>query len=169
MKTTSSLPPAADSFAGWLERFLQYLRAERRAAPRTLETRAQDLRQFGEFLHRLQAGIVVSRATVRQYLSSLSAAGLAPATINRKLVSVRLLFGFLVREGVLPHNPTANLVSLKKPRRLPRILSAATLLQALRLPNLTTPQGVRDRAILERLYGTGLRLQELVDLNITSL
>lgn len=168
MKITSNQPPV-DDFRQWLGKFALYLRTERRAAPRTLETREGDLLHFGEFLGEDHNLAEISRALVRRYLSSLSKAGLAPATINRKLVSLRLFFTFLVREGVLPSNPTANLVSLKKPLRLPKFLPADAMLKALRLPNLTNAEGVRDRAILELFYGAGLRRQELVDLNVDAL
>lgn len=168
MKITSNLPPV-DHFRQQVDKFLLFLRSERRAAPRTLETREGDLLHFGEFLGEEHPVSEISRAVVRRYLSSLSQAGLAPATINRKLVSVRIFFTFLVREGIIPSNPAANLVSLKKPKRLPKFLPAEALLKALRLPNLTQAEGVRDRAILELFYGAGLRRQELVDLNVAAL
>lgn len=168
MKTTSNLP-LADHFRQQVDNFLLFLRSERRAAPRTLETREGDLAHFGEFLGEEPDIAKISRAVVRRYLSSLSQAGLAPATINRKLVSVRIFFAFLVREGLMSNNPAANLVSLKEPKRLPKFLPADALLKALRLPNLTQAEGVRDRAILELFYGAGLRRQELVELNVEAL
>lgn len=168
MKITSNLPPA-DHFRQQVVKFLLFLRSERRSAPRTLETREGDLLHFGGFLGDGHHIAEISRAVVRRYLSSLSQAGLAPATINRKLVSLRIFFTFLVREGSMPNNPAANLVSLKEPKRLPKFLSADTMLKALRLPKLTETEGVRDRAILELFYGAGLRRQELVDLNVEAL
>ncbi len=168
MKITSNLPPA-DHFRQQVDKFLLFLRSERRAAPRTLETREGDLLHFGGFLGDAHPIAEISRAVVRRYLSSLSHAGLAPATINRKLVSLRTFFTFLVREGCMPNNPAANLVSLKAPKRLPKFLPADTMLKALRLPKRTEAEGVRDRAILELFYGAGLRRQELVDLDVEAL
>ncbi len=163
-----SQPLRVESFAPWLEQFLTYLEAERRAAPRTLETRRDDLRHFADFWKN-QSGAELTRAVVRRYISSLSQHGYAPATVNRKLASLRLFCRFLLREDALPNNPTTNLVSMKQPRKLPRFLTVEELSKALQIPAATTPGGVRDLALLELLYGCGLRRQELVNLNLDAI
>ena len=166
---TSTMPPlSTESYADWLDRFLVYLKAERRAAKLTLATRELDLKQFGEFWREKFGGENLSRALVRRYISSLSQAGHAPATINRKLASLRVFCKFLVREGAIGNNPTANLVSLKRAQRLPHFLTADTLTRALQLPEAGTPEGTRDRAILELFYGSGLRRQELIDIDLAA-
>jgi site-specific recombinase XerD len=161
-------PLRAESFAFWLAQFLIYLQAERRAAARTLETRRDDLQHFAEFWQG-QNSAELTRALVRRYLSTLSRQGYAPATVNRKLAGLRLFCRFLVREEALPDNPTANLVSLKQARRLPRFLTVEELSKAMLTPDAATPAGVRDLAILELLYGCGLRRQELVQLNVDTI
>lgn len=108
----------------------------------------------------------MSRALVRSYISSLSQNGMQPATINRKLAGLRVFFKYLVAEGALEANPAANLVSLKQARKLPRFLAPEKVEAVLQLPDVSTPTGLRDRAILELFYGSGLRRQELVDLNL---
>ena len=168
MKTSTSQPFSVDLFEYWLERFLTFLRTERRSAASTVSARAQDLREFQSFLQAEDCGPMVQRAHVRRYLRTLSQKKLAPNTINRKLAGLRLFFKYLVREGAIRHNPTANLVSLKKPKKLPRFLTPEALLQALQLPDTSTPLGTRDRAMLELFYGCGLRRQELIDLDLDS-
>ena len=161
-------PLPVESCEAWLDRFLTYLEAERRAAPRTLATRRDDLRHFAAFWKN-QKGAELNRALVRSYISSLSRHGYAPATVNRKLAGLRLFCKYLLREGVLPSNPTANLVALKQARKLPRFLTVEELAKALQLMTTDTPRGVRDLAILELLYGCGLRRQELVNLDVAAI
>ncbi len=157
---------ALDNFAQWREKFLQHLKVERRAAAATLVTRSIDLRLFGEFWQSRTNAPTFTRALIRSYISTLSRNGRQPATINRKLATLRVFCKYLVAEGVLTSNPTANLVSLKRARKLPRFLTPEKVEQALQLPDLKTPLGLRDLAILELLYGSGLRRQELVDLDL---
>jgi site-specific recombinase XerD len=154
------------NFEEWLGRFLLYLKTERLASPRTVETRATDLCLFGEFLREEKITAAVQRLHVRKYLALLSRGGLAARTINRKLVTLRTFFKFLAREGAMDHNPTVNLVALKAPKRLPSIISAPKLSAALQLPDSASVEGVRDRAILELFYNCGLRRQELINLDI---
>lgn len=161
-------PWRAESFAIWLAQFLTYLQAERRAAASTLATRRDDVRHFGEFWQE-QEHAELTRALVRSYISSLSRQGYAPATVNRKLASLRLFCKYLLREGILQNNPTANLVSLKQARKLPRFLTVEELSKAMQVPDAETRAGVRDLAILELLYGCGLRRQELVNLNVDAI
>ena len=159
-------PLALDNFEAWSEKFLQYLKVERRAAAATITTRSVDLRLFGNFWRSQSGSPVFTRALIRSYISSLSRNGKQPATINRKLVGLRVFCKYLLAEGALAANPTANLVSPKRARKLPRFLTPDKVEQALALPDLSMPLGVRDRAILELFYGSGLRRQELVDLNL---
>lgn len=161
-----SQPLALDNFEAWCEKFLQYIKVERRAAPATIATRSIDLRLFGDFWKSQPNAPGFTRALIRSYISTLSRKGKQAATINRKLVGVRVFCKYLMAEGGLAANPTANLVSPKRARKLPRFLTPEKVEQALNLPDLTMPLGVRDRAILELFYGSGLRRQELVDLNL---
>ena len=155
------------NFEVWLERYLIYLKSERLLVPHTIETRATDLRQFGDFLREEKAPQSgVQRMHVRKYMAMLSRGGLAARTINQKLVTLRTFFKFLAREGGIDHNPTANLVALKTPKRLPAVIAAPKLSAALQLPDADSPEGVRDRAILEVFYNCGLRRQELLNLDI---
>jgi tyrosine recombinase XerC len=162
-----SLPRlSSENFEDWLERFLAYLKTERRASLRTLETRETDLRQFGDFLRDENITKAIQRLHLRRYLAMLSRGGLAATTINRKLVSLRSFFKFTAREEGIDHNPTANLVSLKTPKRLPSVIAPQAVSKALQLPDLNSWEGLRDRAILELFYNCGLRRQELINLNV---
>ncbi|MDZ7362850.1 MAG: tyrosine-type recombinase/integrase [candidate division KSB1 bacterium] len=156
------------NFDDWRERYLFYLKSERQLSPRTIAMRAMDLRDFGNFLHEEKADPSrgVQRLQVRKYLALLSKRGLAARTVNHRLVTLRTFFKFVVREGGMPHDPTINLVALKTPKKLPAVISAKALSQALQLPDSRTVEGVRDRAILELFYNCGLRRQELINLNI---
>jgi integrase/recombinase XerC len=167
LKRFMSQPLQIKNFADWLEQYLIYLRAERQLSPRTLEARATDLRQFADFLReeKVAPPSGVQRLHVRKYMALLSRGGVAARTINHKLVTLRTFFKFVAREGALAHDPTANLVALKTPKKLPTVISEKALLHALPLPDAATAQGVRDRAILELFYNCGLRRQELINLN----
>ena len=154
------------NFTAWLARFLVYLKTERQSAPRTIETRGTDLRQFGDFLQEEKAATGVQRLHVRKYLALLARGGLEARTINRKLVTLRTFFKFAAREGALSHNPTINLVALKTPKKLPSVIAAKALSQVWQLPDQTSAAGLRDFAILELFYNCGLRRQELINVNI---
>ncbi len=159
---------SSKNFDDWLERYLFYLKSERQLSPRTIAMRAIDLRHFGGFLREEKAAPPsgVQRLHVRKYLALLSNGGLSARTVNHRLVTLRTFFKFAVREGVMAHNPTVNLVALKTPKKLPSVISEKALSQALQLPDPRTVDGVRDRAILELFYNCGLRRQELINLNI---
>jgi integrase/recombinase XerD len=155
--------------------FLHYLRTERGLAANTLESYGRDLRQFAQYLQWAQAeegrerGPVagrVSRDTVVAYLLHLEREGKATATIARRLAALKAFYQYLVRERRLSLDPTADLASPKLERRLPRVLTVAEVERILAQPDVEAPAGLRDRAMLELLYATGIRVSELVCLDV---
>jgi integrase/recombinase XerD len=163
----------------WIEEFLQYLSQERGLAANTLESYGRDLRQFAAYLaasgrgsrrgggeRPLPIGERVSRETVVAYLLHLEAEGKATATIARRLAALKAFYQFLVRRERLAHDPTADLSSPRLERRLPRVLTVGEVARILDQPDPETPAGVRDRAMLELLYATGIRVSELVSLDV---
>ena len=151
-----------------IERFLEHLRAEAGASPHTLKAYGTDLSQFAAFAEREAEAVDVGEVDhflVRRFLASLE--GVAPSTAGRKLSALRSLFDSLVREDRLASNPARRVRSPKVPRDLPTFLTAD---EAARLldgrPEADTPLGIRDTAILELLYGVGLRVAELVALDV---
>lgn len=106
---------------------------------------------------------------VRRFLAELMDSGVARATVARKLSSLRGLFGFLQARRLREDDPTLGLRAPKLPERLPHYLEEDELADLLRAPDLTTAQGLRDRAILETLYASGMRVSELVALDHASL
>lgn len=156
-----------DRFSELLRSFLVSLQAEKGCSPHTVDAYRADLEAFGAFLGEQGIGPEqVDRAVARAFLRRLQDAHLAPATIARRLAALRSFYAFLVREGHLESHPLRGLGTPKQPRRLPRSLSVDETVALLTAPDLRTPQGLRDRAILELLYASGLRVGELVRIDL---
>lgn len=151
-----------------LESFVQYMAVERGLAANTLESYERDLTAYIGFLER--AGVMdvqrVNQAAITGYLQDLRASGRASATVSRNIASIRAFHSFLVREGVTEHDPAVDLSSPKLARRLPRVMTSEEVVHLLAQPAADSSIGVRDRAMLELLYATGLRVSELISLNV---
>ncbi|HHU50832.1 MAG TPA: site-specific tyrosine recombinase XerD [Firmicutes bacterium] len=159
----------------YLQNFINYLSVERGLAPNTLESYGRDLNQYLTYLKE-KKGLknaeelsTTTQATVAGYLLNLQAKGRATSTISRSLAAIKSFYHFLAREMIIPKDPTANLEAPKQEKRLPKVLSVESVLKLLEQPDLKTPAGIRDRAMLEVLYATGLRVSELVSLRLTDL
>lgn len=151
-----------------LERYRTYLVAERNASPYTVRNYISEIEAFIAFAE--AEGVCrwdqVDKALVRRWLASLRHQGYVSASIARRLSELRACCAFLVREGVLADNPLAGMASPRTTRRQPRVLSYDEVVALLAAPDTTTPQGQRDLAILELLYGSGIRLGELEGLSL---
>ncbi len=148
-----------------VERFVGELRATRDASPRTIEAYLRDLAQFASFAAEKRVGLLQSdHLLIRAWAASLFASTTA-STRARKLASLRSFYAFAHRQGLVTANP-ARLVGLPKvPKQLPKVVPIDDLLALLTTPDPSTPRGARDRAILEVLYGGGLRVSELCALS----
>ena len=150
--------------------FLTYLNVERGASPHTLRNYEGDLRQFLEFLRTACDGTLpkpadVDAYAVRSFLAARAGLGDAKSSIGRKLATVRSLFKYLGREGIVTQSPATTVVTPKKDQRLPRVLSTDDAARLMDHPDRTQPRSPRDQAILEVLYSAGVRVAELVGLN----
>ncbi len=159
------------------ERFLAYLSHERAASPRTIAAYEVDLRQLTEGLlemkgaprigERIDWGRV-TRAHLRAFLATRNKES-GPATVMRKLAAMRSFFRWLVREGEIEVNPAALLMTPRQARRLPRALNIDDTFALIEAPKGSGVLELRDRAILELLYGGGLRVSELVGLSMSDI
>ena len=147
-----------------LQKFLNYLKIERHYSPHTLNNYQRDLK----FLTNFFRGKEISRAAARSYLISLEKK-YSRRSVARKLSSARSFFRFLLREKVIKSNPFENLVTPKIPKRLPNFLYPEEVNALLEAPDPQSPLGLRDRALLELLYSTGVRVEELISINLNDL
>lgn len=154
-----------------IDEYLAHLSVERGASPHTLSGYGHDLGEYVGFLEsRAITGIEsVARDDVTAFISMLRAEALAPSTIERKVSAIKAFHKFLVREGITANHPTARLPLPKVPDRLPDVVSIDDIDRLLSQPFADTPSGLRDRALLEVLYGCGLRVSEAVGLDVTDL
>lgn len=150
------------------EDFLGYMAVERGASPNTVSAYRRDLRRYADFL--LDRGRVspdeVTRDDLTAWVAHLRAEGFAPSTVERRVASVKSFHRFLVREGVTENHPTSGLPLPRKPARLPDVVSIDDVDRMLSQPFPEGPAGHRDRAILEVLYGCGMRVSELTALDL---
>jgi integrase/recombinase XerD len=151
--------------------FLSYLRVERGLAQNTILAYGRDLRRFAEFLRKRQKRGMedVRREDVVDFLSNLYTEKLDSRSVARFLVSMRGLYKFAMMEEMVNTDPTENLESPKIRNSLPTYLRVEEIDKLLAAPNLATPIGLRDRAMLEVLYSTGLRVSELLNLRISDI
>ncbi len=154
-----------DSLPPELERYLAHLEAERRASPHTLRAYRSDLDRFAAVL--AEQGLSPAQATpaaVRAYLAR-AAATAGPASLARKLSALRALYRWLVRVGLAAANPARAVASPRRPRRLPEVLPEEEVAALVEAPAAEGPLALRDRAVLELLYASGLRVAELTGLD----
>jgi len=154
-----------------IESFLRYLQFEKRYSKHTLDAYAVDLEQFGAFI--IQENILIDQvqyAEIRLWVISLVEDGLHPASINRKMASLRSFYKFLLKRQLIKYDPSQRLQALKVPKRLPDFIQEKDINQL--FDNQTFNNdffGVRDKLILELLYGTGMRRAELLNLTDASI
>jgi integrase/recombinase XerD len=155
-----------------IDRFLRYLQGEKGYSGNTIAAYRNDLQQFVSFLDRTMNGAASSWADVDQeaiqmYGEFLDRQSYATSTVARKIASVKSFFSFLIASGGLTDNPTSALVAPKVEKQSPRILSEEEIEMLLAEPAKgTTPKALRDRALLEMLYATGMRVSEMVTLRV---
>ncbi len=158
-------------------KYLNYLEAERGVSPYTVRNYTNDLlgnyargieRGFFQFLRlkKINSLEEVDKHVLRDYISWLMDRGVVKPSIARKLSAIRSFYRYLVREEILGANPLETASSPKLDQRLPSFLSVEETVRLLEAPDLATPQGQRDRALLELLYASGLRVSELVNLDL---
>jgi integrase/recombinase XerC len=148
------------------DRFLDYLRATKNASPHTLRAYASDLRGFAEFLRKEAPEGGLDYRTIRKFLANLQREKCAKRTVARKLAALRAFYRFQRERNPDASDPTVGLSSPKLDRRLPRPLAGEEIKALLNAPDPNRPDGLRDRAILELLYASGLRASELCSLNM---
>lgn len=153
-----------------LDAFLEHLVVERGLAQNSLEAYRRDLIRYTAYLTaRGQSVTALDRAEVPRYLLALREAELSPRSVARHLSAIRQYHRFLVREGHATEDPTSHLEAPRPWRRLPGVLSSEEVNRLLAAGETTTPRGVRDRAMLELMYASGLRVSELVGLRLADL
>lgn len=171
-RTGKPAPKVPSELSKLVARFVTHLADERRVSPHTVTAYRRDLAAFVAFVEEelgpRAALSGVDRTLLRRYLGTL-AGSRAPATIGRKLASLRTFFAYLERQGRLERNPAALLATPKNPRKLPRVLDPEALGEVVEAPlrgDVVQAEQYRDAALLELLYGSGLRVSELVGIDL---
>src|SRR6266403_2896945 len=154
--------------------FLEHLRYERNVSSHTVRNYQSDLEQFLEYLapaqkkgkRKLPDIAEIEHLTIREWLSALHSAQKKKSSIARKLAALRTFFQFLVREGLLELNPAKLVATPRLEKKLPVHLSIEEAIKFIETPDVATALGKRDRAILELMYATGVRVAELTKMNL---
>ncbi len=148
--------------------FLTYIKEEKKATANTCASYRRDLDAYFSFLiiHGKRDPLIASKDTLNDYLNNLKDGGKSGNTIARNLSSIRSFYQYLMIQGKIEENPAKNIKYHIADRKLPDILTAEEVNLLLEQPQCTTPKGFRDKAMLELLYATGMKVTELVDLEI---
>jgi len=149
-------------------KYINYLTAERNASRYTVRNYTHDLLDFFSYLKSREVASLneVNKQVLRGYLSQLVKDDFAKVSISRKLSAIRSFYRYLLREKLVAVSPVAATSSPKLDKRLPDFLTPEETVRLLEAPDLATPQGQRDRALMELLYASGLRVSELVSLDL---
>ena len=151
------------------EKFKDYLTNVKKASSNTLSSYLRDIRQFGEYLdsHETVGYTEADEEVLNGYISWLRGMGKSVATVSRSIASLKCFYTFLILQRIVSENPTGKLVPDKCEQKLPQILTSSEVELLLEQPECTDFKGYRDKAMLELLYATGIRVSELISLNVT--
>ena len=152
----------------YLEPFMLYLSRDKGLSRNTLESYGRDISQFLEYVD--ERGIEnpeeIKKTHITLYFGGLRQAGRAAATLNRNTVSIRSFFHYLLKERLISQDPSLEMEMMKSDKKSPMVLTVPEMSKLLAAPDDTQPQGMRDKAMLELLYATGIRVSELISLNV---
>ncbi len=150
------------------DKYIAFLEAEKNASRYTVRNYTNDLLEFFDFVtgQGINSLKDVNKQTLRAYIAHLMEQGKAKSSIARKLSAIRSFYRYLMREEVISASPIAATVSPKLDKRLPSFLTVEEAKRLVESPDISQPQGQRDRALLELLYASGLRVSELVNMNV---
>jgi integrase/recombinase XerD len=157
--------------AGFRADFLNFCRIEKGLASNSLEAYGRDLQRYQTYFQK-QHGIDLPNNhtdTVLSYLNSLYRSGLGSRSIARHLATLRNFYSFLLREGKIACDPTEHVRTPKQWKTIPKFMNLSQIDKLLQAPDGSTPNGIRDRAMLELLYATGLRVSELCRVGVSEL
>jgi len=154
-----------------IDQYLNYLKVEKGLSKNTISSYSSDLAQFIDFIVKMKIKNVetVNKKNINSYIECLNKLKIKRTSLARKVTSIKNFFKYLIIENIITENPLLNIELPKSIRRLPNILSVEEVDSLLEKPNSQTLLGVRDKAILEILYGSGLRASELISLKLDSL
>lgn len=151
----------------YITRYRNYLLNTKKSSANTVDSYLRDLRGFLEYCDKYSFNPeTANESTIKSYLSYLTKLGKTQATVSRCLASIRSFYRWLIFEGIADENPTNNIRSEKAEKKLPQILTQKEVDLLLNQPDITTLRGCRDKAMLEVMYATGVRVSELIALDI---
>ncbi len=143
--------------------FIDYLYEEKNLSENTLMSYRRDLKQYEEYIHNNGLDfLTVTKDILGEYLDYLKNIGKAVSTVSRNIASLRAFYGFLYEESVIEKNPSDGIKYNKNVRKIPGILTGKEIDKLFSKPDITTFKGLRDKAMLEVLYATGIRVSELI-------
>ena len=153
--------------ADYIEAYRSYLTEEKRAQANTLSSYMRDINQYSTWLTERGGDLKkVKIESISEYFEYLSSKGKSPATITRSTASIKSFYNFMVSSGVMKTNPAKALTGVKVERKYPEILTSKEVELFLEQPKCVDEKGFRDHAMLELLYATGIRVSELIGLNV---
>lgn len=146
--------------------YIEYLEKEKKLTENTLASYKRDIEQYKEYLHERKITDInnANKTVILTYLIDMQNRGRADSTISRSLASLRSFYGYMNRKGIIKNDPTLGLEAPKVEKKLPKILTTEEVERLLEQPKCTDLKGYRDKAMLELLYATGIRVSELIDL-----
>lgn len=164
------LDPSLISTEAALAEYLQWLIVEKGRSPATIEAYSRDIRALCAWMTQEDLGLAtIAESDFERYVGQLRSGQRAESSVSRAISSLRGWFGFLVEDGVLPSDPSARLKSARRPRSLPKPLDEMLVFRILDSTSDASPPGLRDRALLELLYGTGVRVSEAIGIGLENL
>ena len=151
----------------WINNFVVFLEKDKKLSNNTLQSYRRDIEQYVNYIDSNKIDLMsTNKTTIISYLVHLQNEGRATSTISRNLASIRSFYQYLVRMKQVEDNPTTGLESPKLEKKLPTVLSVNEINLLLEQPKCVDLKGFRDKAMLEMLYATGIRVSELMNLNV---
>ncbi len=154
----------------WIDAYEDYLKTEKQASANTVSSYLRDVRQFASAMEEQERPLAqVTPLEVESHIRRLTVLGKSPATVTRSLASIKSFYNYLLLQGEVSGNPARSVAPAKVERKLPQILTSREVELFLAQPEPTDAKGCRDRAMLELLYATGIRVSELISLDVDDL